>query len=180
MRRKALRVAARAHPDIAILVSRSIVKRPLQIGGASVDPGGPGWLAEVERGTASFLADLKPLVGSIVILEPLPETSVPMLYCLSTGADPSSCSLPAISQPGTHELEARWERMPGVSVISLDDLICPLGTCPAMVHGIPTHRDAHHLAGRYARYLAHPLDAFLRARGIVLQTGKVSRVSNVT
>jgi peptidoglycan/LPS O-acetylase OafA/YrhL len=174
-RRKALRVAAREHPDIAILVSRSIVKRPLEIDGALVDPGGPGWIAEVDHGTVSFLADLKPLVGSIVVVEPLPETSEPMIYCLTTGADPDSCSLPAISQPGTDELEARWEDMPGISAISVDDLICPLGTCPAMVHGIQTHRDAHHLAGKYARYLAHPLDAYLRARGVVLPTGEVSQ-----
>jgi hypothetical protein len=65
--------------------------------------------------------------------------------------------------------------MPGISAISVDDLICPLGTCPAMVHGIQTHRDAHHLAGTYARYLAHPVDAYLRARGIVLATGEVSQ-----
>ena len=174
-RKKALRVAAREHPDIAVLVSRSIVKRPLEIDGAFVNPGEPGWLAEVDRGTVSFLADLKPLVGSIVVIEPLPETSEPMIYCLTTGADPDSCSLPAISQPGTAELEARWEGMQEISAISVDDLICPLGTCPAMVHGIQTHRDAHHLAGKYARYLAHPLDAYFRARGIVLATGEVSR-----
>jgi hypothetical protein len=173
-RKKALRVAARERPDIAFLVSRSIVKRPLEIDGAFVNPGAPGWLTEVDRGTVSFLADLKPLVGSIVVVEPLPETSEPMIYCLTTGADPDSCSLPAISQPGTDELEARWESTPGISAISVDDLICPLGICPAVVHGIQTHRDAHHLAGTYARYLADPLDAYFRARGIVLATGEVS------
>jgi peptidoglycan/LPS O-acetylase OafA/YrhL len=176
MRKKALNMAAREHPDIAVLISRSIVKRPLQIGGAFVNPGGPGWLREVERGTASFLADLKPLVGHVVIIEPLPETSEPMIYCLTTGADPDSCSLPKISQSGTDELEASWEKLPEVSAISVDDLICPLGNCPAMLHGIPTHRDSHHLAGKYARYLAGPLDAYLRARGIVLQRGEVQRL----
>jgi peptidoglycan/LPS O-acetylase OafA/YrhL len=175
MRKKALRIAAKDHPDIAVLVSRSIVKRPLLIDGAFVNPGAPGWLEEVDRGTVSFLADLKPLVGRVVIIEPLPETSEPMIYCLSTGADPDSCSLPKISQPGTDELEASWEKLPDVATISIDDLICPLGTCPAVTHGIQTHRDAHHLAGKYARYLAHPLDAYFRARGIVLETGEVSQ-----
>jgi peptidoglycan/LPS O-acetylase OafA/YrhL len=175
MRRKALRIAARERPEIAVLISRSIVKRPLVIDGGSLNPGAPGWIEEVDRGTVSFLANLEPLVGRVVIVEPLPETSEPMIYCLSTGADPDSCSLPAISQPGTDELEARWESMPNVSAISVDDLICPLGTCPAVVHGIQTHIDAHHLSGKYARYLAHPLDAYLRARGIVLATGEVSQ-----
>jgi peptidoglycan/LPS O-acetylase OafA/YrhL len=173
MRKRALRIAEKEHPEIVVLVSRSIVKRPLVINGAVVDPGGPGWLEEVSRGTESFLADLKPLVGRVVVVEPLPETAEPMIDCLSTGADPDSCSLPAVSQPGTDVVEAVWESLPGVTTISIDDLICPLGTCPAMVNGIPTHRDSHHLAGSYARYLAHPLDAYLRARGIVLDEGEV-------
>jgi SGNH domain (fused to AT3 domains) len=107
----------------------------------------------------SSSADLTPLVGRVVLVEPLPETAESMIYCLSTGADPDSCALPAVSLPGTAAVEAAWESLPGVTTISVDDLICPLGTCPAMVNGIPAHRDSHHLAGSYARYLAHPLDA---------------------
>jgi SGNH domain (fused to AT3 domains) len=121
----------------------------------------------------SFSADLTPLVGRVVLVEPLPETAESMIYCLSTGADPDSCALPAVSLPGTAAVEAAWESLPGVTTISVDDLICPLGTCPAMVNGIPAHRDSHHLAGSYARYLAHPLDAYLRARGILLDKGEV-------
>jgi hypothetical protein len=173
MRKETLRIAAKEHPEIVVLVSRSIVKRPLVIDGAVIDPDGPGWLEEVSRGTKSFLADLTPLVGRVVLVEPLPETAESMIYCLSTGADPDGCALPAVSLPGTAAVEAEWESLPGVTTISVDDLICPLGTCPAMVNGIPTHRDSHHLAGSYARYLAHPLDAYLRARGILLDKGEV-------
>jgi hypothetical protein len=174
MRKKALRIAAKKHPEIVVLISRSIVMRPLLIDGAVVNPDGTGWLEEVSRGTKSFLADLKPLVGQIVVVEPLPETAAPMIDCLTTGADPDSCALPAVSLPGTDVLEASWESLRGVTTISIDDLICPLGTCPAMVHGIPTHSDSNHLALPYARYLAHPLDAYLRARGVVLDKGEVN------
>jgi peptidoglycan/LPS O-acetylase OafA/YrhL len=88
MRGKALQAAARERPDIAILVSRSIVRRPLKIGGEIVQPGGPGWLEEVSRGTGSFLADLRPLAKRIVVVDVLPETTEPMVDGLSTGADP--------------------------------------------------------------------------------------------
>ena len=170
------RVAGLPGCDFATIRLEELPGGPMRVWGSfGMKPEYLEWIEEVDRGTVSFLADLERLVGAVVIVEPLPETSEPMIYCLTTGADPDSCSLPAISQPGTAEVEARWERLAGVSTISLDDLICPLGTCPAMTHGLQTHLDAHHLSGKYARYLAHPLDAYLRARGIVLATGEVAQ-----
>jgi peptidoglycan/LPS O-acetylase OafA/YrhL len=172
MRRKALREAERANPDIAVLVSRSIVKRPLEIGGEIVDPGGRGWLEEASRGSDEFLADLQPLVRRIVIVEALPETSEPMVDCLSEGTDPGSCSAPAVDRPGTIPLQSYWRTLPNVSTIALDELICPDRTCPAMVDGITTYRDTNHITVGFSRYLAHPLDDYLRSQGIVLAKGK--------
>jgi peptidoglycan/LPS O-acetylase OafA/YrhL len=173
MRREALAAAAKAHPDIAVLASRSIVVRPLRIDGELVNPGEPGWIEEVERGTESFLADLQPLVDRVVIIEPMPETSEPMIDCLATGAAPISCSAPAIDQPGTHALESSWRRLPGVTTVSLDKLICPERICSAMLDGVPTYRDVDHLTPSFSRHLAHGLDLYLRSFGIVLATGEV-------
>jgi hypothetical protein len=173
MRREALQEAAKRHPEIAVLVSRSIVVRPLQIDGELVDPGGPGWIEEVRRGTESFLADLQPLVGRILIIEPLPETSAPMIDCLVTGAAPTACSTPAVNQPGTEALEASWRRIADVKTLSLDNLICPERICSAMLNGIPTYRNTDHLTIAFSRQLAHSLDAYLRFNGIVLARGEV-------
>jgi peptidoglycan/LPS O-acetylase OafA/YrhL len=173
MRREALRDAARRHPEIAVLVSRSIVVRPLEIDGELVDPGGSGWIEEVRRGTESCLAVLQPVVGRVVIIEPLPETSAPMIDCLVTGAVPTACSAPAVSQPGTEALEASWRRLADVKTVSLDNLICPERICSAMLNGIPTYRDTDHLTIAFSRQLAHALDAYLRFNGIVLARGEV-------
>jgi hypothetical protein len=173
MRREALAAAARYHPDIAILVSRSIVMRPLEIDGKLVDPGQPGWLDEVKSGTAAFLADLRPLVGSVVIVEPLPETAEPMVDCLAAGGDPAGCAAPAVNRPGTLSLEAFWRTLKDVTHVSLDELICPNGTCPASVDGIPTHRDTNHLTVGFSRHLAPALDRYLRSQGVVLEAGKI-------
>ena len=173
MRRTTLQAAARYHPDIAVLMSRSIVKRPLLIDGNIVNPGGPGWLGEVERGTQAFLAQLRPLVGSIVIVSPLPETEEPMVDCLASGGDAADCSAPATHRPGTAPLDAYWRSLPGVKTISLDGLICPEGMCPAIVDGIPTHRDTNHLTVDYSRHLAPRLDRYLRSLGIDLGAGAV-------
>jgi peptidoglycan/LPS O-acetylase OafA/YrhL len=173
MRREALQEAAKRHPEIAVLVSRSIVVRPLQIDGEFVDPGGSGWIEEVRRGTESFLADLQPLVGRVLIIEPLPETSAPMIDCLVTGAAPTACSAPAVNQPGTEALEASWRRIADVKTLSLDNLICPERICSAMLNGIPTYRNTDHLTIAFSRQLAHSLDAYLRFNGIVLARGEV-------
>jgi hypothetical protein len=90
MRQEALAAAAKARPEIAVLASRSIVVRPLRIDGEVINPGGPGWIEEVNRGTESFLFDLRPLVGRVAIIEPMPETSVPMIDCLATEQRPAT------------------------------------------------------------------------------------------
>jgi hypothetical protein len=173
MRREALAAAAKTRPEVAVLVSHSIVVRPLQIGSQVVEPGDPGWIEEVDRGTASFLADLRPLVGRVVIIEPLPETTAPMIDCLATGAAPVTCSAPAVDQPGTRPLESSWRRLPGVTTVSLDKLICPERICSAMLDGVPTYRDTDHLTIPFSRHLAHALDAYLRLYGVVLAKGEV-------
>jgi peptidoglycan/LPS O-acetylase OafA/YrhL len=173
LRQDALAAAEKERPEVAVLASRSIVVRQLRIGGELVEPGAPGWIEEVVDGTDSFLADLRPLVGRIVMVEPLPETSEPMINCLATGAAPIECSSPAIHQPGTRALEQAWRKLPGVATVSLDELICPEGICSAMLDGVPTYRDADHLTTAFSRQLAPTLDLYLRLYGIVLSKGEV-------
>lgn len=173
MRERALQVAGQARPDIALLVSRSLVRRPLRIGDDLIWPGEPGWLEAVEEGAGSFLEDLRPLVGRVVVIEPVPETARSMVNCLATDAAPASCAAPAVHRPGTTELEALWRGLPGVVSVSLDELLCPNGVCPAMVDGVVTHRDANHLTDRYMRLIADRLDATLRDQGVNLARGKV-------
>jgi len=60
-----------------------------------------------------------------------------------------------------------------VKTVSLDQLICPDGTCPAVVDGIPTHRDTNHLTVGYSRHLAPKLDRYLRSLGVDLGAGAV-------
>jgi hypothetical protein len=151
----------------------AVSERPLKIGDDIVDPGGPGWLEEVGRGTDSFLTDLRPFVGEILVVQPLPETTELMVDCLSTGADPVSCSAPAIHLRGTIPLRSLWDSLSGVAAVSLDGLLCPNGTCPAMVDGVPTYRDTNHLTVDFSHHLAKQLDEYLRSQGIVLGKGRI-------
>jgi len=170
-RDRALRAAERARPDLVILVSRSVVRRPVRVDGELLWPEDPGWVDEIARGTDDFLSDLRPLAEHLVIIEPIAETRRSMVTCLTEGKEPSSCDAPAADHKGTAPLERAWRSLPAVTTVSLDDLICPGGTCPSTVDGIVTHRDTNHLTVPYTRHIAGDLDAFLREHGVVLSTG---------
>lgn len=176
LREPALAAAAEFQPDITILISRAILVRDVDIDGEVVPPEGPVWAADVDRGSREFLERLEPNTKSIVILEPLPETEESMADCLSTASDPLACAQPAYYQPGTKELRAVWERVGpeyGATVVDIGQLICPDGTCPAVIDGVITHRDAHHITVEFAAAIIDDLDALLRKEGIVLQEGRV-------
>jgi peptidoglycan/LPS O-acetylase OafA/YrhL len=173
MRQEALTTARKVRPEVVVLTSRSILVRPLRIDGELVEPGEEGWIEEVVNGTDEFLADLRPLVGRIVIVEPLPETTQPMINCLATGAPPVACSAPVADQPATPWLESAWRRVADVATVSLDTLICPERICSAVLYGVPTYRDADHLTPAFSRRLADALDRYLRLNGIVLEKGMV-------
>jgi hypothetical protein len=172
-RDKALRAAERAQADIAILVSRAIVRRPLLRGDDLLHGGEEGWLPEVARGTREFLAELQPLVGAIVIVEPLVETKEPMVECLAEGRDPADCDAPALSLPGAVQVESYWRSVASATSVSLDEIICPDGMCPAMVDGVVTHEDTNHITFRFARAIAPQVDELFRLRGIHLASGEV-------
>lgn len=170
-RDRAVRAAERTRPDLVILVSRSVVRRPVRVDGELLRPGAPGWMDEIERGTDQFLSELRPLAKHLVIIEPISETRRSMVTCLAEAKEQSSCDAPAVDHVGTEPVEKSWRSLPAVTTISLDDLICPGGTCPAMVDGIVTHRDTNHLTVPYTRHIAGDIDALLRENGVVLSTG---------
>jgi peptidoglycan/LPS O-acetylase OafA/YrhL len=170
-RDRALRAAERARPDLVILASRSVVRRPVRVDGERLRPGDPGWLDEIERGTDDFLSGLRPVAEHLVIIEPIAETRRSMVPCLAEGKEPSSCDAPAVDHKGTAPVEGAWRSLKGVTTVSLDDLICPEGTCPSTVDGIVTHRDTNHLTVPYTRHIAADIDALLREYGVVLSAG---------
>jgi peptidoglycan/LPS O-acetylase OafA/YrhL len=172
-RTEAVQAGARAKADIAILVSRAIVRRQLLRGDDLLHAGDEGWLQEVAEGTEAFLSDLRAVVDTVVIVEPLVETKERVIECLAEGHDPKDCAAPAISLPGTLELESYWRSLPSVITVSLDEIICPDGMCPAMVNGIVTHQDTNHITFRFARAIAPQVDQLFRLSGINLATGEV-------
>lgn len=170
LRGPALETLRTTKPDVAILVSRSIVIRPLQTPDGIVEPGDPGWLPVAEEGSRAFLREVSRLADQVVVLEPIPMVDPPMTDCLSTGVDPEQCDAPAYALPGTEEIEEVWREqaaeLPNVEVVDLDDLVCPGSVCPALVDGTVTFRDDNHLSDGFAVMLAPAVLQMFRDQGV--------------
>jgi len=168
-----LAAARKYKPDVVILASRSVLSRRLLQGGQVITGGDPGWEELVRSGVTSSLDKITKVAGTVVLLEPYPMTSKPMIRCLSTDAKPSTCDLPATFLPGTPYVEDLYaqqsDRYENVTSLNLDDVICPGGTCRAMVDGVVTFADDNHLTVDYAASLMPDLLRELAKSGITVR-----------
>ena len=182
LRDPALAMAREFEPDLTLLISGSIVIRDVIASGELLEPDAPGWLDEVERGSASFLFQLAELSTNIVVMDPIPRTDEDMVRCLVDGGDETSCSLPAAVRDGETALTAMWARItdrPGMITVNLDEFICPGSICPAKDRGVITRRDKQHLTLRYAAAIIDDFVAELTRQGVDLRTGTITRPNAV-
>ncbi len=168
----AIAAAKEFTPAVTVLASRSVLSRNLFVDGKIISANQPGWAEAVAQGTQRALDQMAPFTEKIVIIEPMPETKTSMLDCLSTGANPTSCDQDVDVKTGTKSFEeitrAIARDKPNVLSVSLDDLICPGGTCPAEVNGTPTHRDNQHLTWDYAEAIMPQVDELFADQGAPL------------
>jgi hypothetical protein len=160
------------HPDVVLLASRSIDVRNLRTPSGDLAPDAPGWAALVRAGARSYLAKLAPYTKHLVLIEPLPETAKSMTACLAEAHTNGSCDLPVKRMPGQAAVEQIFRQLdaqsPEITSVSLDNLICPAGRCPAEVGGVPTHRDTNHLTEQYAEQLTPAVVAAIASAGVDL------------
>jgi len=170
----AIAAAKEFTPVVTVLASRSVLSRDLLVGGKIISADQPGWADLLAAGTQKALDQIAPFTNKIVILEPMPETETSMLDCLSTGANPASCDQSIDVKTGTRSFEkitrAIGNSNPNIVSVSLDELICPGGMCPAEVDGIPTHRDNQHLTWDYAEAIMPAVDALFTKLGAPLSS----------
>jgi hypothetical protein len=170
----AIAAAKEFTPVVTVLASRSVLSRDLLVGGKIISADQPGWADAIAAGTQKALDQIAPFTNKIVILEPMPETETSMLDCLSTGANPASCDQSIDVKTGTRSFEkitrAIGNSNPNIVSVSLDELICPGGMCPAEVDGIPTHRDNQHLTWDYAEAIMPAVDALFTKLGASLSS----------
>lgn len=139
---------------------------------------GNSWGTSEAAGAAGYSSYLRRWVASgarIVVLTdvlapPTPLGRIPDCLAKHPG-DRSQCSWAASVRTPTDKHSYRWMdplsdaaqalRSPRVSVLSLNDLLCPAGTCQPVIGTVVTYFDASHLTATFARTLAPELGARL-------------------
>jgi hypothetical protein len=168
-----VRAVKQYQPEVVLLFNRGVLSRTLDTGDGTIRAGDAGWEDLVRAGTERNLRELSPLADTVVLIEPTPITATPMLSCLTGSDNPRECDQPASGARGTDYVEALYREMaaefPNVVSVSLDEVICPKGLCPAMVRGVPTFSDSNHLSWDYAEMLMPQVDRVLRAEGVRLR-----------
>jgi hypothetical protein len=167
----ALAVSADYRPDLTVLVSGSILNRPLLVDGERVEQGSAQWARTVESASDSALDRLSSTAGRVVVVEPMPRTRDNIAECLAAGGSGASCTQPVEAQAGGAELLDIWGPLVSAqsgTIVSFDDLLCPDDECPAVVEGIATRRDRHHITNDYSVLIAEQLDRALRDQGVDL------------
>lgn len=109
------------------------------------------------EGTARVLGKVSGSAGRIFILRGTPSLPFDGPDCLAThGGNADSCSAPYKNEQA--ELVFQWlaaaaARFGNVSVLDLNDLVCPGGVCRASLNGRIVFRDSQHLTASYAESL---------------------------
>lgn len=109
--------------------------------------------AALAKGLQSRWAELRRMGNSVVVIADTPWMKKDVPDCLSSPrADIQACNTPlevAVRSPDSILAAAR--RSPDVKLVTLNELICSDGICPAMKDDMILWRDRHHLTASYAR-----------------------------
>jgi peptidoglycan/LPS O-acetylase OafA/YrhL len=122
------------------------------------------------EGTKRILDHIAPVSGRIVILPGTPWLPVDGPSCIEKRGR-AACSYKMPSRSPTSEatgyLASAAGKFGNVSVLSLNDLVCPNGICSALTHaGIPVYRDNKHLTDSFVRTLTPAISQRLRKLGL--------------
>ncbi len=113
--------------------------------------------------------------GRVVVSETLPQIPFRVPACLAEhGADTDACDMPladdervvAYNQALRDVVEERDD--PDVTLVDPTPIVCPDGTCPAMIDGRIVHRDDDHISATFARASAGAFERMLQEAGVRL------------
>jgi len=146
----------RIQPDVLILTSagKGILRSD------DGEPTSEGLPEVWETGLDSMLERLTPLAGRVVLLGDMAYPSGPGIDCLSEHPDDvSACNTPYEDAVLVEHnaMERRVAEAHGVEYVDIIPWFCTDTTCPAVIGGITTHRDAMHINENYVVFLSSAL-----------------------
>jgi hypothetical protein len=110
----------------------------------------------LQRGWTTTLKRLNAAAGKVVVIRDGPASPVDVPDCVSGALDDlSKCSFAAADHVDPHPVEvAAAHAVRGVSVVDPTPVLCPDGTCPAVIGNALVYRDTRHLTATFVKTLA--------------------------
>ena len=129
-------------------------------------------VAQVAAGWEQTLAPLRALGVPIVYVRDTPSPGIDVPVCVSgAGGDWDRCSFPRVAALPPDPLAGLIGagKLPGVSMIDLDPVLCPGDgpSCPAVLQGILLYRDDSHLNNVTAVILTGRIENELEQAGLL-------------
>jgi hypothetical protein len=110
-----------------------------------------------QQGLASMLDRIVPLADEVIVLGDMAYPAEPGIDCLTAHTnDVSACNTPRDQavMAEHNALEQQTAEQHGARYVDTIPWFCTETTCPAVVGGLTTHRDAYHVAENYVVWLA--------------------------
>jgi peptidoglycan/LPS O-acetylase OafA/YrhL len=93
---------------------------------------------------------------------PAPGEVGPVYECVDEHRDdPSACSWPYRTSPGSRALQAAVSQVDGAEYVDMDPWVCPGGTCVGVYRNVLTYRQGSHITVTFVEVLTEPLAAYL-------------------
>jgi hypothetical protein len=152
---------ARVHPDLVLVSDAWVHHQPVLVDGRTLEPGTTEHHDAVRRALASLVDDVRAAGGRVAFVE-LPPPGPSVSTVLAAGR-PAGRDRPIVLGAAyvdafnrvLHQVVA--ERPDAAAVVSVTDVICPDGTCPAMVDGQVVRYDGLHLTSAWSRRIGPAL-----------------------
>ena len=109
--------------------------------------------------------------GRVVVAETIPQMPFSVPACLAEhGPDGDDCDMPVTGDERVAEYNAALVDVVAargdVTLVDPTSIVCPDGTCPALIDGEVVRRDDDHLTARFAAASAGALEELLRHAGV--------------
>ncbi len=163
-RPRAIARIVRERPQIVVMTNRSWYNLVKPGGEEPLYPPDDGYAEVWKAGLASAIAEIRPYVGSIVILGDTPRLGFVGPDCIAQHSDYATrCTTPRSTAITEDILDGERAVAEATGSIFIDptDWFCSKDTCPAVIGRYIAYLDTAHLTIPFAESLAAPLGAAL-------------------
>ncbi|MEV6844800.1 acyltransferase family protein [Actinoplanes sp. NPDC051411] len=145
------------HPDLVISSSRWELIAHEGAGGRTVVPPSPKWVADVHAGLRAFAQSVVRSGAALAMLTVLPVAPATP-RCLRDPTNRACAGSPDALTAATNDIYRQVAAdVPGVAAVSMQDVVCPSGRCPTVVHGMLVRFDGMHFTEAGAHWFVRAL-----------------------